>query len=286
MQIGFSLFWQMISGLGDPNKPEVWQLAIPDIDQALIRFKAIGIDSIELKLTESPDRLSLFHAIEKLIHQGFHVSFHAPGRFLFPENLKQQLENLIDISRFVNQKFHFPPLWVIHPLNSKIKQRSEAYAQTLEYMQRILISMAEIPASFALEILRNRADSDKVHIGDSYQEILDILSKFNNENLGICWDFGHANAMYQRGLQAQFPPPEFLSKVIHCHVHDCLDQKTHLPLGMGEVPIAQNIQLLVQHDYDGILNLELAPHRIDDPANFLDGVAQSVQIIHNCNGLV
>ena len=144
--------------------------------------------------------------------------------------------------------------------------------------------MAEIPARFALEILRNRADSDKIHIGDNYPEILDILSNFEYENLGICWDFGHAYAMYQRGLQEQFPTSEFLNKVIHCHVHDCLDQKTHLPLGMGDAPIEQNIQLLLQHDYDGILNLELAPHRIGDASNFLDYVEKSVLIIRSCIG--
>lgn len=284
MHIGFSFFWPVILGLPEPNKPEIWQLAVPDIDQALTRFKAISIDSIELKLTESLDQRLLFRAIEKLIQQGFHVTFHAPGRFQYPENLPQQLENLFTISQFVNQEFQLTPLWVVHPLNSKTQQRSEAYAETIHYIQRVLTAMTAIPARFALEILRNRADGGKLHIGDSYQEILDILSNFENDDLGICWDFGHANAMYQRGLQDQFPPSEFLKKVIHCHVHDCWDQKTHLPLGMGTVPIEQNMQLLLQHDYDGILNLELVPHRIDQPIHFIKHIAQSVQTIQKCIG--
>jgi sugar phosphate isomerase/epimerase len=188
------------------------------------------------------------------------------------------------ISSFMNHEFHSAPLWVIHPLNSKTQQRAEIFARTVDYLRQLIFSMEQIPVQFALEILRNRADSGKIHIGDSYQEIVNLLSKFDNQNLGICWDFGHANAMHQRGLQDQFPPPEFLKKVIHCHVHDCRDEKTHLPLGMGAVPIEQNIRQLKQFHYDGILNLELLPHRIADPERFLDHVEKSVKIIRNSIG--
>lgn len=284
MQIGFSFFWQVISGVPDPNKPEIWRIAIPNVDAALAKFKKIGIDSIELKLTEHIDRWQLFDSIGKLVGNGFHVTFHAPGRFRFPEDLPLQLESIAAISNFMIQEFRSTPLWVVHSLNSKTSLRKEIFSQTVDYLSQILKNMEDIPAQFALEILRNRADSDKIHIGDSYQEILDILSNFKNENLGICWDFGHANAMYQQGLQAQFPPHEFLKKVIHCHVHDCHDQKTHLPLGMGEVPVEKNMKLLLQNNYNGILNLELAPHRIDKPSKLLDYIEKSVQIIQEWIG--
>lgn len=284
LRIGFSFFWQVILGMPDPNKPENWQLAIPDVDEALARFKEIGIESIELKFTEHVNLPQLFEAIGKLVDNGFHVTFHAPGRFHFPIDLAPQLETMSAISSFMNREFQINPLWVVHPLNSKLLPRAEIFAQTVDYLSQILEFMAEIPARFALEILRNRTDSGKIHVGDSYQDILDILSNFDHKNLGICWDFGHAIAMYQRGLQDQFPPPEFLKKVIHCHVHDCLEEKTHIPLGMGAVPIEQNIELLRQNDYDGILNLELVSHRVDDPQRFLNYIEQSVHIIRNCIG--
>ena len=284
MQIGFSLFWQLVSDMPDPNKPDIWQRALPDVDEALTKFKEFGIESIELKLTEDLLLPQLLQAIGQLIDRGFHVTFHAPGRFRWPEDLSPQLENIAAISSVMNREFQITPLWVVHSLNSKTQQRAAIFAQTVDYLKQVLNFMAGIPARFALEILRNRTDSDKIHIGDSYQEILDILANFDNQNLGICWDFGHANAMFQRGLQDQFPPPEFLKKVIHCHVHDCQGEKTHLPLGMGDALIEQNFQLLAQHDFDGILNLELVPHRIDDPEQFLDHVATSVQIIRNFIG--
>ena len=279
MRIGFSFFWQVIPGFADPNKPGIWQTAIPNVDLTLNRFKEIGVESIELKLTENIEFQQFFKAIDKLIKQGFHITFHAPGRFRYPDDLNLQLTSLSAITMKLNAAFNLAPLWVVHPLNSLSQHRSETLAQTRNYIKQILDTISGFEFQIALEILRNRADSGKIHVGDSYEEILDILSNFQNDNIGICWDFGHAHAMYHRGLQEQFPPPEFLKKVVHCHVHDCLFQKTHLPLGMGQVAIEKNIELLVKHNYQGILNLELAPHRIEDPTKFSDYIEQSVIMI-------
>lgn len=279
MHIGFSFFWQFVLGLPNPNKAEFWHIAIPDIDQALINFKQYGVQSIELKLTEKADVQQISAAIHKLMGNGFYVTFHAPSRFHYPDDLSWQLQTIYHISEFVISTYKFTPMWIIHPLNSTHKNRTVLFQQTLEYLQQILTELQDVPARFALEILRNRENSAKLHLGDNYEEILEILTNVHAENLGICWDFGHAYAMHQRGLQQQFPPVEFLNQVVHCHVHDCLDQKTHLPLGHGEISIQESIQLLKSCGYDGILNLEFVPHRIDDPLNFIKYVKQSVFLI-------
>ncbi len=278
MQIGFSLFWQMILGLDEPNRPEVWQAAMPDIDQALVDLKSMGIESIELKLTEEMDAPLVFQAIAKLIGLGFRVTLHAPGRFQFPGALEHQSAIIATITNYMAQQFCTMPLWVIHPLNSKTEPRDAIYARTIGYLKKILASPSARLAAFALENLRNRADGERTHVGDTFAEIVTLVNECDNQ-LGICWDFGHARAMYQRGLQDQLPPAEFLKKVVHCHVHDCLNQKTHLPLGMGDVPFEKNIALLMEIGYSGILNLELVPHKIDDPQNFIHYVEQSVRWI-------
>lgn len=284
MQIGFSFFWPVILGWDDPNHPEAWRLAIPSIDESLNYFLELGIESIEIKLTQNMDLPLVFRAAEKLVHQGFQISFHAPSRLRFPDDLDQQLETLSSLATFMYQRFQQLAVVVVHPLNSKTQPRAEIITNTLEYLKRLVQAQPKIPARFALEILRNRAESEKVHSGDSYQELLDIVAHFEDSYLGICWDFGHASAMYQRGLQEKFPPPEFTTKVIHCHVHDCSKEKTHLPLGLGSVPIEQNIKLLQQYKYNGILNLELMPHKIDDPWNFLTHIESSVKQIQTLLG--
>ncbi|MDZ7333042.1 MAG: sugar phosphate isomerase/epimerase [candidate division KSB1 bacterium] len=278
MQIGFSFFWQKILGLDEPNHPEIWQKAMPDIDQTLSDLKSMGIESIELKLTRGMEQPLLFQAIAKLIGLGFRVTFHVPTRFQFPEPMDYQLAIISTITNYMVQQFCTMPLWVIHPLNSKTAPRQAIFDGTLNYLDQILALPAARSAAFALENLRNRTDGGKIHVGDSFTEILALFDKCDHQ-LGICWDFGHSIAMHQRGLESQFPPIEFLKKVIHCHVHDCLNQQTHLPLGMGDVPIERNIALLMEHNFQGIFNLELSPHKIDEPENFLHHLDQSVRRI-------
>lgn len=278
MQIGFSLFCQTILELDEPNRPDISQLAMPDPDQALVDLKSMGIESIELKLTEGMDPPLVFQAIAKLFGLGFRVTLHAPGRFQLSEAMDHQSAIIAMITTYMMQQFCTMPLWVIHPLNAKTEPRDAIYTRTIGYLKKILDSPSARSAAFALENLRNRADGDKMHVGDTFAEIVTLVNECYDQ-IGICWDFGHARAMYQRGLLDQFPPPEFLKKVVHCHVHDCLNQKTHLPLGMGDMPIEMNIALLVEIGYHGVLNLELVPHKIDDLQNFIHHVEQSVRQI-------
>ena len=284
MRIGFSLFWQLILGQADPNNPHPWGIALPDVNAALDQFKNIGISSIELKLTEKFEIGQVAKAIEILAAKGFNITFHAPGRFRYPEDLPWQLDRIAEISRFIHSQFQFIPLWVIHPLNSKTQERSSLYSQTVDYLQQIIASLDNMPVRLAVEILRNRKDSEKINIGDSYQEILQILTDIGNDDLGICWDFGHAFAMHERNLQAQFPPAEFLNRVSHCHVHDSADQKTHLPVGAGNIPVQEYIYRLKEVGFSGILNLEVVPHRVDDPENFMNYVKNNVKMIQQWIG--
>jgi len=279
LKIGFSLFWQLVIKQPDPNNPVPWSIAIPNIDHTLDRLKKLGISSIELKLTENIEFRQLFKAIEKLIDRGFNVTFHAPGRIHYPEHLNQQLKIFYEVSHFMNNSFGRTPLWVIHPLGSRTLHRAEIFSRTLEYLRQITTSLASLSANCALEILRNRTNSGKINIGDSYHEILKIINSTGDDKLGICWDFGHAYAMHERNMQDLFPPGEFLSRVMHCHVHDCADQKTHLPMGVGNIPVPEYIHRLKQVGFSGILNLEVVPHKIDDPENFMKYLENNIKTL-------
>lgn len=281
MKIGFSFFWQFVLGLNHPNKPRPWQVAIPDFNTALDEFEKYGISSVEIKLTEDTEMSLLGHVVDKLIDKGFQLTFHAPGRIHYPEGLPKFLNLLIEISRMVNKRFNFTPLWVIHSLHGDNPNREGVYRNNIDYLKQIVKAMKTVPAQFALEILRNRSDSNRLHIGDSYSEILKIINEVGDDDVGICWDFGHAFAMFERYLQDKFPPEEFLKKVVHCHVHDCRAQKTHLPLGFGRIPIEEYIQLLKKSGFSGILNLEIVPHKINDPENFMKYIEDNVKMIRN-----
>lgn len=281
MKIGFSFFWQSISGMTHPNKPQTWKIAISDFDTASDNLKNLGVSSIEIKLTEHVDMSALSAAIKKLIDKGFQITFHAPGRVHYPEDLSSFLETMITITKLANKRFKFSPLWVLHSLHGQDENRDSVYQNNIEFLKQTVKAMKNVSAHVALEILRNRSDSNRLHIGDSYSEILKIIDEVGDDDLGICWDFGHAFAMFERDVQDKFPPEEFLKKVVHCHVHDCSAQKTHLPLGFGRVPIEENIQLLKENNFSGVLNLEIVPHKIKDPENFMQYVENNIKMIQN-----
>ncbi|MFZ5516021.1 MAG: sugar phosphate isomerase/epimerase family protein [Candidatus Zhuqueibacterota bacterium] len=279
MKIGFSLFWSTLLHQPHPNHPANWERAFPDMDQSLDRLKEFGLTSIELKLTERVDISALFRAIEKVLKRDFHVTIHAAGRIRFPADVPWQIQNISDISRQLHEKFFITPLWVIHPLYGIEIPRNEVFDQTLDYLKTLTAHLADDAVTLALEILRNRPDNEKIHVGDSYHEILDLLTGLDSRKWGICWDFGHAFSMYERNLQSKFPPQEFLDRVVHCHVHDSKDQITHLPLGQGHLPIQQNIHLLMARGYDGIFNLEIEPHKVRDPENFMNYLNSSISLL-------
>ena len=278
MKIGFSFFWPVIQGKSDPNRSDIWRIAFPDINYSLIKLKEFGITSIELKLTENLDCAEVIKSIEKLLKIGFNVTLHASGRIQYPKDLIWQVQNIGQISKTIIEKFNFDPLWVIHPLVSSSIKRDLLFEQTIEYLNKIVSYLNGIPAKIAVEILRPK-EKERCVIGQDYYEILEIVSKINSEKVGICWDFGHAYAAYEINVHDQFPPVEFLDKVIHCHVHDSKNQMTHLLLGEGDLSYQDNIKLLLKRGYDGIFNLEIVPHKTEEPKNFLMNVEKNANLI-------
>lgn len=279
MKIGFSQFWTTLINEPHPNHPENWNLAMPVLTESLEAFREFGITSIELKLTERIDVTTFLEAVENVLNHQFHITFHAASRINYPDDAPWQIKNITDVTKILNQDFGIVPLWVIHPLYGIGIPRERIYSFTREYLEKISLHLEGMAVKLALEILRNRSDNEKLHIGDSYAEILGLLSHIDGEKWGICWDFGHAFSTFERNLQNRFPPKEFIQRVIHCHVHDSQDQITHLPLGKGKLPIQQNIRLLAEHNYDGIFNLEIVPHKVNDPENFMSYLRESVSLL-------
>ncbi len=279
MKIGFSFFWQVLLNQPDPNHPEAWRLAFSDSETALEKLQQLGISSIEIKASEKVDVALFLQAVEKVIARGLDVTFHAAAKISYPTNYQWQLENVLEISERLNEQFNLKPLWVVHPLNSINQPKNEIYQNTITYLQELIEFQKNCPIKLALENLRNRPNNERKHAGDSYAEILKILAAVGDPQIKICWDFGHANSMFDQGLDSKFPPVDFLKQVVHCHVHDYLSEITHLPLGMGKVPLRDNLSLLAQQKYDGILNLEIVPYKIKNPSGFLGLVGQSVRLL-------
>ena len=279
-KIGLSFFWQFLAYGEDPNHPDEWKLAIPNLDEALDRLQAKGLSTIEIKSTVDPDILEWKKIVAKLLDRGFDLTFHASGRFNYPLNYRWVIEDVRRISTALINEFPLDNLlWVIHPLYDIGKSRALIYRNNQAYLNEFLEMTRDLPIRLALENLRNRDDNIRVHVGDTYREVLVILSEFPEGELGICWDFGHACAMEELGQDRPIPPDDFLQKVVHCHVHDCEKQITHLPPGKGRVHWQQALKMLNDAGYDGILNMEAVPYKLENPAQFLNSIEDSIELL-------
>ncbi len=282
MQIGLSFFWQFLAGEDDPNHPEEWKRAIPDLDQGLDRLKQAGITSIEIKATPDPDPEAWVRIVNDLLEREFYLTFHASGRFRYPVNYQWVIQDVCRITEKLQRNFSLDSfLWIIHPLHDVGKDRALIYQNNLHYLKEFIDATQDLPIVLALENLRNREDNERLHVGDTYQEILTILNEIENDNLGICWDFGHACAMEELGQERLYPPTEFLRRVVHCHVHDCKQQITHLPPGTGRIPWENYLRLLSENNFSGIFNMEVVPYKMKDPSNFLASIEESAALLHS-----
>jgi sugar phosphate isomerase/epimerase len=85
-------------------------------------------------------------------------------------------------------------------------------------------------------------------------DVLKISGCLPASRLGICWDMGHD---YLSGA-ADEPSPEWLSRVIHVHVHDVDEHgNDHFPLIFGRVPYFRWLKALKEAGMKGIVVLEL-----------------------------
>lgn len=115
------------------------------------------------------------------------------------------------------------------------------------------------PVRIALENNRKMPDGTD---GDSMLLVLDAVTRANRENVGICFDMGHY-AWYTANFTDtpnMLPPKSFLSRVIHTHIHACVDGQTHFPLEAWSEPLSLYIEAL-GYKYFGVYNIELTPKR-------------------------
>ncbi len=127
----------------------------------------------------------------------------------------------------------------------------EIYAPVVEHAKKCNVKIA-------METLfEDRAPAGKRARFTSYvSELDDIVSKFNDPIVGICWDFGHARVAHGDN---QFEEMEKVGKkIISTHVHD-----NHWNLDMHSLPFMGNtdwhkgMKTLKEIGYKGDLTFEM-----------------------------
>ena len=96
----------------------------------------------------------------------------------------------------------------------------------------------------------------------NFEDLCILTDSFNDENMKICWDFGHANMLAFNQADAI----RTLGKRIACtHVHNNFKkQDLHLPPDCGNIEWDKVMKAMAEVGYDGPLTLETHCLYVDD----------------------
>ena len=228
-----------------------------------------GLSALEFELDDHldcwPDSLPL---METAVEQGLELSFHAPYRAPhslvgFAGNrrpaLEQEYRPLLEIAESWARRTGAQRTLVVHAAVSQPPANpASLVADTIAYLNWV----AETFPNLHLALENNHPPlKNEIKVGIQRADVLQIANCLQPTRLGICWDMGHD---YLRHQQDE-PTPEWLSRVMHVHLHDVdhADQD-HYPLVLGNVPHQPWLQGLKQAGMNGIVVLELKGERLKD----------------------
>jgi sugar phosphate isomerase/epimerase len=280
--IGLSLPLGYLTGADDSAGDKCLSGSFGKPRDCLADLKDNGITSIELQgfgPDASPDKFR--DAVERILGSGMQLTLHGylsdntGGRL--SGDIHSQL--LSTVESFENRQEE--TVVVVHVLASP----GASYRTVVETTTQALARLAEdirthnLPVTIGLEINRyHGADSP----GTTYDGLLDIVQRLGSSEIGFCWDMGHTSSSVLQKKLALVPPPEFIAKVIHTHVHDLSPEgDTHWPLTESCPHLASGISRLEACGYTGIYNLELYPTRWGAQQDAKDGILRSVLRLSN-----
>lgn len=278
MKIGFGLPLEYLAGNGGPyeiafGRVEEWLALLRDQEIASVEVGAYGPDAT------AEDLLS---AGETVIAAGLGVSLHS--------YLPQDIHGAGMRDAYPN---HFPLLErlhrsqgetmiVLHGHSRKAPGDATALADsTMRVLERLtrIIRNQKPPVRVALENMRYH--SDICDPCTTYRELLNIADGIGISDIGFCWDIGHTLSSVARHRLELDPPPEFLQRVIHSHVHDMAPGgDTHWPLTDNPL-LARSIRRLADTGYPGVYTLELSPTRWPSGTAARAKALESIQRLRN-----
>lgn len=171
---------------------------------------------------------------------------------------------------------------VVHALANGPDQcdQDELARRTVTNLQAMQQHFIDTGHEVCLVLENTRAQEGRCDPGMRFEGVVDMIRHTNTPGLGICWDFGHGLASHRIDLDSAEPPPNFLQRVRHTHIHDLGPSgRTHWPLTEGRLPLHRFVSLLQKAGYCGIWNLEIEPERFLDEPAVADRVLDSIQIL-------
>lgn len=185
------------------------------------------------------------------------IQSHTPYNFYKKDPLdffKMQLGQSVETAAMLGVKdlvFHFDEY---HPAPDAPFDPEKAIDIIYDVMAPYIEKTASLGINAALEtIIEDR--QVRSHFGGDFRELEASLSRFNDEHVTCCWDFGHAELAYK---EHHIENMKKIGKRISCtHVHDnYYERDLHLLPCSGNLNWEALIPALRSTGYDGALTFE------------------------------
>ncbi len=168
------------------------------------------------------------------------------------------------------------PIMVVHAFQTAGVKPEALVKSSVQSLRALVVSFRRdsLPIRVAVEINRYHGTDGP---GVTYDGLIQIGKQCSDDEVGFCWDMGHTQSSVFQGKLPSAPPSDFVSRVIHVHVHDLSPEgDTHWPLAANCPHLEAGIRRLNVSGYTGIFNLELYPSRWGDAERAKDAILRSV----------
>lgn len=137
--------------------------------------------------------------------------------------------------------------------------------QMYDYVSRILEKAKPHGITLCIENLFEEGkypDMERSRFTSKIEELLGLVEKFDPEDVGICWDFGHAHVAF--GEESTEKLKLALPRVYCTHVHDNYKTDEHRLPFRGKNDWYAQMPLLKEYGYQGNINFEVEHGTIPD----------------------
>ncbi|MCR4391494.1 MAG: sugar phosphate isomerase/epimerase [Candidatus Acetothermia bacterium] len=266
------------------NDPAYLQRVLTSLQELGFDYAEVGVEGLEVISggRPIPDRVEAL--VNVLSHFPLDYVIHGPDPLNLAAVTGRDLEAriaqaTIELAATVGSRLvvfhtgHVPLVWA-----SRYDAITSAQTCFVETLREIAAFAAQREVALCIENLPPYLD--RYLLGDRLDSLVHIVEQVGKENVGICLDFGHAySAAKYYGFDFLGALAHAKPYVTHVHLHDAhgrgvhmpmsiagaLPQRSalvygtlhHLPLGWGEVPYHQGLNILKGTDLS--ITLEISP---------------------------
>jgi sugar phosphate isomerase/epimerase len=176
---------------------------------------------------------------------GLKLSLHAPSYDLNPLSSNTEVRSLsrrLVLDSFTTAAIIGAKTVVVHPgaLSSSTDNPEDYWGRLEEYLVQLDAKAAHLGLEVAIEAMEKKKLQFITTIS-SLGRLAGLLETVSTKHLGLCVDIAHAGTIGD--------PLDFLAavpKIIHAHLSDTSEEKTHALLGEGRLDLASIIPVLLK----------------------------------------